>query len=105
MWNNPENYNMKQASNIFITRLNKQTWFDKQKGMAFGNKLHDIKHTYQYSRYLDIIKIIEIRKLFVKLRTGFNTLNSLLGRFKTKNGGNADTEKDCNKTQGSNAHL
>ena len=73
MWNNPENYNMKQASNIFITRLNKQTWFDKQKGMAFGNKLHDIKHTYQYSRYLDIIKIIEIRKLFVKLRTGFNT--------------------------------
>ena len=98
MWNNPENYNMKQASNIFITRLNdqyKQTWFDKQKGMAFGNKLLDLKDTYQYSRYLDIIKNIEIRKIFVKLRTGFNTLNSSLGRFKNKNGGNADTEKDC----------
>ena len=44
MWNNRLNYNIKQASNIFITRLNdqytsKQTWFDKQKGMAFGNKL------------------------------------------------------------------
>ena len=82
MWNNPVNYNMKQASNIFITRLNdqyKQTWFDKQKGMAFGNKLLDLKDTYQYSRYLDIIKNIEIRKFFVKLKTGFNTLNSSLG--------------------------
>ena len=98
MWNNPENYNIKQTSNIFITRLkisiNKHTWFDKQKGMAFGNKLHDLKDTYQYSRYLDIIKNIEIRKIFVKLRTGFNTLNSSLARFKNKNGGNADTEKD-----------
>ena len=63
--------------------------------MAFGNKLLDLKDTYQYSRYLDIIKNIEIRKIFVKLRTGFNTLNSSLGRFKNKNGGNADTEKDC----------
>ena len=63
--------------------------------MAFGNKLLDLKDTYQYSRYLDIIKNIEIRRIFVKLRTGFNTLNSSLGRFKNKNGGNADTEKYC----------
>ena len=65
MWNNPENYNMKQASNIFITRLNDQyiqTWFDKQKGMAFGNKLLDLKDTYQYSRYLDIIKLLRLEK-------------------------------------------
>ena len=65
MYNNPENYNIKQASNIFITRLNdqyKQTWFGKQKDMAFGNKLLDLKDTYQYSRYLDIIKLLRQEK-------------------------------------------
>ena len=62
------------------------------------NELKYIIHQYiQYARkkmesspkfkILNIIrhiKNIEIRKNYVKLRTGFNTLNSSLGRFETK---------------------
>ena len=53
--------------------------------MPFGSKLSMLKSSYDCSNYLNLIYNHDIRKIFTKLRIGYNILNVSIGRFKNLN--------------------
>ena len=100
IWKNPNllSGSLNRAGKCLQERLQDQyvqTWFERQNLMPFGSKLSMLKSSYDCSNYLNLIYNHDIRKIFTKLRIGYNILNDSIGRFKNLNRGSSKFCNNC----------